>query len=140
MNNSEGLTNQCILGAKIDHFRNLLLIARAITPADWNLPDAPGVNLLQRIRENDQDTPLIMITGRADRDSVLAVKSLKISAFFTKPFQVSRVVECLNVLLPLDEFPRTPTIKMRCYHYPHPCAEAVTQLRCAASFREVSEP
>lgn len=49
--------------------------------ADWNLPDAPGVNLLQKIREKDQDTPLIMITGRADRDSVLAVKSLRISAF-----------------------------------------------------------
>ena len=74
--------------------------------ADWNLPDAPGVKLLQKIREKDQSTPLIMITGRADRDSVLAVKSLRISAFFTKPFQVSRVVKCLDALLPLDELPR----------------------------------
>jgi len=73
--------------------------------ADWNLPDAPGVKLLQKIREKDQSTPLIMITGRADRDSVLAVKSLRISAFFTKPFQVSRVVKCLDALLPLDERP-----------------------------------
>ncbi|KAA0995328.1 response regulator [Pseudomonas sp. ANT_J12] len=78
--------------------------------ADWNLPDAPGVNLLQKIREKDQDTPLIMITGRADRDSVLAVKSLRISAFFTKPFQVSRVVQFLDALLPLDEPPQTVTL------------------------------
>ncbi|WP_439878708.1 response regulator [Pseudomonas prosekii] len=78
--------------------------------ADWNLPDAPGVNLLQKIREKDQDTPLIMITGRADRDSVLAVKSLRISAFFTKPFQVSRVVQCLDTLLPLDEPPGATTV------------------------------
>ncbi|MGE8143616.1 response regulator [Pseudomonas frederiksbergensis] len=78
--------------------------------ADWNLPDAPGVNLLQKIREKDQDTPLIMITGRADRDSVLAVKSLRISAFFTKPFQVSRVVQCLDTLLPLDEPPRATAV------------------------------
>jgi HD-like signal output (HDOD) protein/ActR/RegA family two-component response regulator len=78
--------------------------------ADWNLPDAPGVNLLQKIREKDQITPLIMITGRADRDSVLAVKSLRISAFFTKPFQVTRVVECLDALLPLDEPPRAITV------------------------------
>jgi len=78
--------------------------------ADWNLPDAPGVNLLQKIREKDQSTPLIMITGRADRDSVLAVKSLRISAFFTKPFQVSRVVQCLDALLPLDEPPRATTV------------------------------
>jgi HD-like signal output (HDOD) protein/ActR/RegA family two-component response regulator len=78
--------------------------------ADWNLPDAPGVKLLQKIREKDQDTPLIMITGRADRDSVLTVKSLRISAFFTKPFQVSRVVQCLDTLLPLDEPPRATTV------------------------------
>ncbi|MBH1966702.1 MAG: response regulator [Pseudomonadales bacterium] len=78
--------------------------------ADWNLPDAPGVNLLQKIREKDQDTPLIMITGRADRDSVLEVKSLRVSAFFTKPFQVSRVVQCLDTLLPLDEPPRATTV------------------------------
>lgn len=78
--------------------------------ADWNLPDAPGVNLLQKIRQKDQNTPLIMITGRADRDSVLAVKSLRISAFFTKPFQVSRVVQFLDALLPLDEPPQTVTL------------------------------
>jgi HD-like signal output (HDOD) protein len=78
--------------------------------ADWNLPDAPGVNLLQRIREEDHDTPLIMITGRADRDSVLAVRPLRISAFFTKPFQVSRVVQSLEALLPLDESPRATTL------------------------------
>ncbi|OAE11592.1 hypothetical protein AZH11_18420 [Pseudomonas simiae] len=78
--------------------------------ADWNLPDAPGVNLLQKIRKKDQSTPLIMITGRADRDSVLAVKSLRISAFITKPFQVSRVVQCLDALLPLDEPPQAITV------------------------------
>jgi HD-like signal output (HDOD) protein/ActR/RegA family two-component response regulator len=78
--------------------------------ADWNLPDAPGVSLLQSIRKKDQDTPLIMITGRADRDSVLAVRPLGISAFFTKPFQVLRVVQCLEALLPPDEPNRTATI------------------------------
>ncbi|MGV8917947.1 MAG: response regulator [Pseudomonas sp.] len=71
--------------------------------ADWSLPDASGVSLLQTIREKDLDTPLIMITGRSDRDSVLAVRALGISAFFTKPFQVSRVVQCLEALLPPDD-------------------------------------
>ncbi|WHS63115.1 HDOD domain-containing protein [Pseudomonas sp. G2-4] len=65
---------------------------------------------MQKTREKDQSPPLIMITGRADRDSVLAVKSLRISAFFTKPFQVSCVVQCLGVLLPLDEPPRAITL------------------------------
>ncbi|MFJ2539627.1 HDOD domain-containing protein [Pseudomonas sp. NPDC087614] len=78
--------------------------------ADWNLPDAPGVDLLHSIRQKDHDMPLIIITGRADRDSVLAVKSLRVSAFFTKPFQVSRLVERLEALLPPDDPLRPPTI------------------------------
>ncbi|MBX9408412.1 response regulator [Pseudomonas baetica] len=78
--------------------------------ADWNLPDAPGVDLLHSIRQKDHDMPLIIITGRADRDSVLAVKSLRISAFFTKPFQVSRLVQRLEALLPPDDPLRPPTI------------------------------
>lgn len=103
--------------AQVDCFTNVASALDAWQPstyqlvmADWNLPDAPGVNRLQRIREKDQDTPLIMVTGRADRDSVLAVRSLRISAFFTKPFQVSRVVQCLEALLPLDVRPRATTI------------------------------
>lgn len=78
--------------------------------ADWNLPDGSGLDLLQSIRDKDKDTPLIVITGRADRDSVLAVRSLRISAFFTKPFQVPRLVQCLDALLPFDEPPRSTAI------------------------------
>ncbi|WP_224795656.1 HDOD domain-containing protein [Pseudomonas fluorescens] len=78
--------------------------------ADWNLPDASGVSLLQTIREQDRETPLIMITGRSDRDSVLTVRPLGISAFFTKPFQVSRVLECLKTLLPPDAPVQLPPV------------------------------
>jgi HD-like signal output (HDOD) protein/ActR/RegA family two-component response regulator len=103
--------------AQVDSFTDVASAIAAWQPgtyqlvlADWNLPDAPGVELLQRIREKDQSTPLIIITGRADRDSVLTVKSLRISAFFTKPFQIPRLVQCLEALLPFDEPPRAPTI------------------------------
>lgn len=78
--------------------------------ADWNLPDASGVSLLQTIRAQDLKIPLVMITGRSDRESVLAVKSLGISAFFTKPFQVSRVVDCLKALLPADTAVQVPAV------------------------------
>lgn len=55
--------------------------------ADWNLPDASGVSLLQTICAQDLKIPLVMITGRCDRESVLAVKALGISAFFTSRFK-----------------------------------------------------
>jgi HD-like signal output (HDOD) protein/ActR/RegA family two-component response regulator len=84
----------------------------ALVLADWNLPDGSGVNLLQRIRVQDRETPLVMITGRSDRQSVLEVRRLGISAFITKPFDVPRVVACIEGLLPLQDFvPTTPIIQ-----------------------------
>ncbi|UUY06488.1 response regulator [Pseudomonas sp. J452] len=74
--------------------------------ADWNLPDASGVSLLQQVREQDREVPLVMITGRSDRQSVMTVRPLGISAFITKPFEVPRVAQCIEQLLPADGNPR----------------------------------
>lgn len=71
--------------------------------ADWNLPDDSGLSLLQTIRKGDQQTPLVMITGRADRDSVLAIRPLAISAYITKPFEIPQVLAVLERLLPPAE-------------------------------------
>lgn len=70
--------------------------------ADWNLPDDSGFSLLQRIRAHDKETPLVMITGRSDRESVLSVRPLAISAYITKPFDVPKVLACIERLLPAD--------------------------------------
>ena len=67
---------------------------------DWNLPDGPGTQLLEQIRKQDSQIPLVMITGRADRNSVLEVRPLRINAFISKPFQMPKVLDCLDRLLP----------------------------------------
>jgi HD-like signal output (HDOD) protein/ActR/RegA family two-component response regulator len=67
---------------------------------DWNLPDGPGTRLLEHIRKNPNPIPMVMITGRSDRESVLQVRRLKISAFISKPFNMPKVLECLDQLLP----------------------------------------
>lgn len=86
--------------------------------ADWNLPDEPGIAFLKKIREEDRLTPLVMVTGRADRDSVLAIKPLGISAFITKPFDVSYVASSLQVLLPaVDSCPRVPVPEIAFLEY-----------------------
>jgi CheY-like chemotaxis protein len=78
--------------------------------ADWNLPDDPGTLLLERIRRDNRQVPLVMITGRADRNSVMAIRPLGISAFISKPFQVPKVLECLERLLPpADDSPVAET-------------------------------
>ncbi|MGQ7959932.1 HDOD domain-containing protein [Pseudomonas sp. SP16.1] len=71
--------------------------------ADWNLPDGSGTRLLEAVRSDDREVPLVMVTARADRDSVLEVRPLRVSAFISKPFQVPKVLDCLQRLLPGDE-------------------------------------
>lgn len=70
--------------------------------SELSLPDAPGSDLLKQIRRTDSTTPLVIITGQADRSSIMAVRPLGISAFITKPFQVRHVLDCLSKLLPAD--------------------------------------
>ena len=69
---------------------------------DWNLPDGPGTRLLEQVRRDNSSTPLVVITGRSDRASVLAVRALKINAFISKPFQAAHVAASLATLLPTD--------------------------------------
>ena len=71
--------------------------------ADWNLPDGSGLNLLRSIRQHDHSTPLIMITGRSDRESVMAARPLGINAYITKPFEIPKVRAYLDQLLPPAE-------------------------------------
>ena len=57
----------------------------AIVLTDINMPDLNGIELLQRIKQENPDTEVIMFTGQGDMD--LAIQSLKHDAtdFVTKP-------------------------------------------------------
>ncbi len=56
---------------------------------DWNMPKMSGLELLRQIRSADPDLPFIMVTGRADHDSVMDAKLDGVSAYVAKPFSVS---------------------------------------------------
>lgn len=71
--------------------------------SDWNLPDGEGTRLLKQVRQQNRDVPLVMISGRTDRNSVVEVRALGINAFISKPFQASRVAASLDQLLPAAE-------------------------------------
>ena len=66
-----------------------LEIFRRVQPSivltDIKMPGMDGIELLQKIKQEDPDTEVIMITGHGDLD--LAIKSLKYEAtdFVTKP-------------------------------------------------------
>lgn len=70
---------------------------------DWNLPGRAGIALAGFMRKRGSKTPIIMITGRSDRASVLAARSQGVDAFIAKPFQAEAVVARLRGLLADDE-------------------------------------
>ncbi|WP_298452147.1 response regulator [uncultured Marinobacter sp.] len=68
--------------------------------ADWNLPDGSGLELIRAVRQTSQDIPVLMISGRADRDSILAAAHLGINGYVSKPFQVDMLHKRLLELVP----------------------------------------
>ncbi|KAA1171486.1 response regulator [Marinobacter salinexigens] len=71
---------------------------------DWMLPDGSGLALLRDIRAKDKDVPVVMITARADRDSILKAAHYGISGYISKPFDVEllhgRLVSMIGDSLP----------------------------------------
>lgn len=58
---------------------------------DWNMPRVSGLNLLQQIRTVDPDVPFLMLTGRADADSVKAARDVGVSGYMLKPFSAEQL-------------------------------------------------
>ncbi|MBU2953137.1 response regulator [Marinobacter sp. F3R08] len=73
---------------------------------DWLLPDGSGLEILREIRADDKDMPVVMLTGRADRDSILKAAHYGISGYISKPFNVevlhTRLASMLEAVLPED--------------------------------------
>ena len=58
---------------------------------DWNMPRVSGLNLLQQIRTVDPDVPFLMLTGRADTDSVKAARDVGVTGYVLKPFSAEQL-------------------------------------------------
>lgn len=70
---------------------------------DWNLPGQPGLELVDHVRARADKTPIVMITGRSDRASVIAARTQGADAFIIKPFQVDRVLALITRYLAAPE-------------------------------------
>lgn len=66
---------------------------------DWNLPGRPGISLLPTIRAAQPRVPVLMITGRTDRASVVTARAQGVDGFIGKPFVPERIVEKLRPYL-----------------------------------------
>ena len=66
---------------------------------DWNMPHMTGVELLRQLRTVDPDMPFLMVTGRADMDSVVEAKSSGVTGYIRKPFSTTQLEAKLRILM-----------------------------------------
>ena len=59
--------------------------------ADWNMPRMSGLELLAQVRAADPNVAFLLLTGRADRDSVLEARDQGVSAYLRKPFSAEQL-------------------------------------------------
>lgn len=72
----------------------------ALTITDLKMPDESGLRLIQRLRASkDRSTmPIIVASGHADMDDVVAALRLQVYDFLRKPIYYEHLIGRLNTL------------------------------------------
>lgn len=73
--------------------------------SDWNMPGLTGQELLEKVRASDQHKkiPFLMLTARADKQSVLSAIQTGANDYISKPYQKDQLIEKLSKLLSLSQ-------------------------------------
>lgn len=66
---------------------------------DWNMPNMDGHTLVQRIREKDKKTPLVMVTTEAEKTRVIDAIKAGVNNYVVKPFTPEALMERVNQTL-----------------------------------------
>lgn len=95
---------------------------------DIRLPGMDGVQILRKIREKDERTPVIMVTGYGSVDSAVQVMQLGASSYLAKPFSnkelVDTVERALSGKIPAMEGPLVRRLEEKVRGVPAPSAPA----------------
>jgi two-component system, chemotaxis family, chemotaxis protein CheY len=71
----------------------------SIVICDWEMPGMSGIDLFRQVHARDPKLPFLMLTGRADLESVVAAKKAGIAGYLVKPVSPLQLRAKLAVLL-----------------------------------------
>ena len=65
---------------------------------DWNMPEMPGIELLNQVRSDDalKGIPFVMVTAEAKKENILEAVKAGVSSYIVKPFTAETVDEKLK--------------------------------------------
>ncbi len=66
---------------------------------DLGLPDCPGLELLQRLRERGPNIPIIVLSSRADETAKVKALDLGADDYVTKPFSMNELLARIRTAL-----------------------------------------
>ncbi len=66
---------------------------------DWNMPGITGMDLFQKVHASRPKLPFLMLTGRADLDSVVAAKKAGVHGYIIKPISPQELKTKITFLL-----------------------------------------
>ena len=69
--------------------------------SDYNMPGMSGLQLLQSLRQgaNTKGCGFILITGRADRETIATGQKLGMNNFIAKPFTPQELRSCIEAVV-----------------------------------------
>ncbi len=65
---------------------------------DWNMPVMSGIEFFHHVRNQENATPFMMITGRGDHNSVMEARSTGVNGYIRKPFAPQQIEVKLRAL------------------------------------------
>ncbi len=70
--------------------------------SDWNMPEMSGLELLQRVRADEQlkNVPFLMVTAEAQKENIVEAVKAKVSNYVVKPFTPAVLEEKIAKILP----------------------------------------
>jgi len=63
---------------------------------DWNMPGKTGLEVVQEIRKQDANIPIIMVTTEAEKERVVQAIQAGVSDYLVKPFNADTLREKLE--------------------------------------------
>jgi len=91
-----------VVGEASDGERGLEMALRLrpdVICLDVVMPKLGGLEVLAKLRAELAETPVLMITGNADRDTVNAAVSGGAAGYLVKPFNAARVLDAVGAAL-----------------------------------------
>lgn len=66
---------------------------------DWSMPDISGIDVLKRIRENQNFVPVVMITGKSAKEDIVEGLAAGADDYITKPFNWEELMARVNAAI-----------------------------------------